>query len=130
MPSRTYSALGLGWATWIDLDGDDKGPVILTSNKNGTPPAYLERAADAERIFGVKRGAAIDNQPGNEQARSFVQEFPADALARIKIESSQFYAEQFEDAADKPTARIKSDGDGEGEATAKPARKTGTRKTG
>lgn len=121
MASRTYNALGLGWATWIDLDGDGEGPVILTSSKNGTPHAYLEQAEDALRVFGVRRGSPIDNQPGNEQSRSFVTSFSEDALARIKVESADFYKEQFDAAKD--TVRT----DAEGEA---PAKRSRTKKTG
>lgn len=124
MATRTSQALGLGWATWIDLDSDtEDGPVMLTSKNNTHPHAFCRDAAEAQDVFGVKRGAYIDRLPGNPQHSSFVQSFSPEAMERIKVESAQFYAEQFK-AAEAKAAEADTVVEDEPAKPAKPARRT------
>jgi len=106
MPSRTYNAHGLGFQSWIDLNGDNKGPVILVPTDNAAPHAYAETHEEAERVFGVTKGGAGDNLPGSDQHRSFSQSFAPDVLEGIKVRSRQFYKDKFDAAyADAETTR-------------------------
>lgn len=126
MATRTYHAIGLGWATLIALDGEDKdSPVVLTSKDNTKPHCYVKSAAEAERVFGVVKGPPCDNMPDAPTVRSFSQDFPPETLNRIKVESAQFYAEQFA-AADAPSAG--DDASTEPEAP-KAARRSGKKST-
>lgn len=132
MASRTYSALGAGWATWIDLDGSGKAGIVLT--RESGPHAFVKDAAQAQDVFNVVRGPAIDNMPGagGENTRAFTQEFPQTELARIKVVSEQAYAAQFEAAAKRAeeaeTEEI-DDVPAAPTATAKKASKRSARKT-
>lgn len=97
MATRTYNAIGLGWATWIE-DGD--GSVILTSKKNDQPHACCVDADEAEDVFHVTRGEPIDNLPADGNTRSFSQSFSPEMLKHLKADSKAFYAEQFAAAAE------------------------------